>query len=103
MSERVSCTVADGVADVRLTRADKRNALDRAMFTAIIAAGEQVAADRSVRAVVLSGEGKAFCAGLDTSLFAAMADSGGRSSTSADSLRVDAVRAVRVWTELAVP
>ena len=43
MSERVSCTVADGVADVRLTRPEKRNALDRAMFRAIIEAADQVA------------------------------------------------------------
>jgi len=67
-----------------------------------------VAADRSVRVVVLSGEGKAFCAGLDTSLFAAMAapptDAGSSAPGDAtDSLRADAVRAVRTWTELAVP
>ena len=105
MSDRVSCTVADGVADVRLTRPEKRNALDRAMLTAIIEAVEQVAAERSVRVAVLSGEGKAFCAGLDTSLFAAMAERSGAPQPDgiAGSLRVDAVRAVRVWTELAVP
>jgi enoyl-CoA hydratase/carnithine racemase len=103
MSERVSCTVEDGIADVRLTRPEKRNALDRAMFRAIIAAGEQVAADPSVRVVVLSGDGKGFCAGLDTSLFAAMADSGGSSGGATGTLRVDAVRAVRIWTELRAP
>ena len=106
MSDRTSVTVADGVADVRLTRADKRNALDRAMFRAIIQAGEQVAADRSVRAVVLSGEGKAFCAGLDTSLFAAMGElAPGRDEPTGvvGSIRVDAVRAVRVWKDLAAP
>jgi enoyl-CoA hydratase/carnithine racemase len=105
MSDRVSCTVADGVADVRLTRPEKRNALDRAMLTAIIEAGEQVAAEPSVRVAVLSGEGKAFCAGLDTSLFAAMAERSGALQPDgiAGSLRVEAVRAVRVWTELAVP
>ena len=72
--ERVVVTVEAGVADVRLVRADKRNALDRRMFQAIIEAGEQITADRSVRVVVLSGDGKAFCAGLDTSLFVAMAE-----------------------------
>ena len=105
MSERVSCTIADGVADVRLTRPEKRNALDRAMVRAIIEAAEQVGADPSVRVAVLSGDGKAFCAGLDTSLFAAMADPA-REQDSAEvtgSLRVDAVRVVRLWTELAVP
>jgi len=107
MSERVGVTIADGVADVVLTRADKRNALDRAMFRAIIEAGEQVAADRSVRVVVMSGEGKAFCAGLDTSLFAAMAEpapaGADKSGGVVTSIRVDAVRAVRVFKDLSVP
>ncbi len=103
MGERVTCTVDGGVADVRLTRPEKRNALDLAMFRGIIAAGEQVAADPSVRVVVLSGDGKGFCAGLDTSLFAAMAGSSGGSGGTTGTLRVDAVRAVRIWTELRAP
>jgi len=65
MNERVSITVENHVADVRLTRADKMNALDPAMFEGIIAAGEELAAMQAVRAVVLSGEGRSFCAGLD--------------------------------------
>jgi enoyl-CoA hydratase/carnithine racemase len=116
--ERVSLTIdeQDGVAEVRLVRAEKRNALDRRMFQAIIAAGEQIEADRSVRAVVLSGDGKAFCAGLDTSLFAAMAErepnssgstSGSTSGSSgggvASPLRAEAVQAVRVWVDMAAP
>lgn len=59
----------NGVAQVRLTRGDKMNALDPAMFDAIIDAGEQVRALKGLRAVVLSGEGKAFCAGLDLTSF----------------------------------
>src|SRR3546814_16381677 len=50
------------------------NALDGAMFVAIAEAGASVAADPSVRAVVLSGEGRAFCSGLDFASFQAMAD-----------------------------
>ena len=73
MADRVSVTVTDGVADVRLTRPDKINALDTAMFAAIVDAGESLKSDRSVRAVVLSGEGRGFCAGLDFSSFQAMA------------------------------
>ena len=61
----------DGVAQVRLTRGDKMNALDPAMFEAIIAAGEELRGMQGVRAVVLSGEGRAFCAGLDLSNFTA--------------------------------
>ena len=77
MADRVSVTVSDGVADVRLTRPDKINALDTAMFAAIVDAGESLKSDPSVRAVVLSGEGRGFCAGLDFSSFQAMAGGGG--------------------------
>lgn len=73
---RVTVDIADGVADVRLNRPDKLNALDMPMFRAIAEAAERLAADRSVRAVVLSGEGRAFCAGLDFSGFMAMAQAG---------------------------
>ncbi len=73
MSDRVSVTITDGVADVRLNRPDKLNALDPAMFEALIETGEALKADRSVRAVVLSGEGRGFCAGLDFGSFQAMA------------------------------
>ena len=54
-----------GVATVTLDRAEKHNALDPAMFDAIVDATEQLAIDRTVRAVVLHGAGKSFCSGLD--------------------------------------
>jgi enoyl-CoA hydratase/carnithine racemase len=73
MSDRVLVTIADGVADVRLNRPEKRNALDGDMFLAIAEAGERLKSEQGVRAVVLSGEGAAFCAGLDFSSFQAMA------------------------------
>ena len=101
--QRVTVTVTDGVADVRLNRPDKRNALDHAMFDGIFAAADQVANDASVRVVVLSGVGKAFCAGLDTSLLSQMAGERTTESGAFRNLRVDAPRAVRVWTELSVP
>lgn len=69
---RVTVTHEDHVAHVTLTRGDKMNAMDPAMIEAIIDAGQQVAAS-DARAVVLSGEGKGFCAGLDVGSFAAMA------------------------------
>ncbi|MBL0901327.1 MAG: enoyl-CoA hydratase/isomerase family protein, partial [Reyranella sp.] len=72
MKDRVSIDLRDGVADVRLIRADKMNALDPAMFEGIIEAGAQLAGMKGLRCVVLSGEGKAFCAGLDMASFAAM-------------------------------
>ena len=80
MSDRIQVTVKNHVADVKLVRADKMNALDDAMFTALIKTTAELEANRDVRVVVLSGEGRAFCAGLDTSNFARMA--GGDTSPS---------------------
>jgi enoyl-CoA hydratase/carnithine racemase len=77
MESRVAISITDGVADVRLVRADKMNALDQAMFEALVAATERLAGEKGVRAVVLSGEGRAFCAGLDMGRFAAMNENGG--------------------------
>lgn len=69
-NERVSIELgADGVAQVRLIRADKMNALDPEMFERIIQAGRALHGMRGLRAVVLSGEGRSFCAGLDTASF----------------------------------
>jgi enoyl-CoA hydratase/carnithine racemase len=76
MTDRVTVHVHEGVADVRLNRPDKLNALDIATFEALAETGDALAADPSVRAVVLSGEGRAFCAGLDFANFAAMAGDG---------------------------
>jgi enoyl-CoA hydratase/carnithine racemase len=77
MEPRVSITITGGVADVRLVRADKMNALDAAMFEALVAATERLSREKGLRAVVLSGEGRAFCAGLDMGRFAAMNETGG--------------------------
>ncbi|NVN84449.1 MAG: crotonase/enoyl-CoA hydratase family protein [Rhodopseudomonas sp.] len=77
MGDRVSVSMTDGVADVRLVRADKMNALDAAMFEALVATTERLSKEKGLRAVVLSGEGKAFCAGLDMGRFAAMKENGG--------------------------
>jgi enoyl-CoA hydratase/carnithine racemase len=80
MSDRVVITITDGVADVRFNRPEKRNALDGDMFLAIAEAGERLKTESAVRAVVLSGEGPSFCAGLDFSSFQAMAGGEGASS-----------------------
>lgn len=108
MNDRVQVTIENGVADVRLVRADKMNAIDDAMFSALIETGERLKTEAGVRAVVLSGEGRAFCAGLDMGSFAAMA-SGERSGdrlltrerTPGGSNR--AQHAVMVWREQPVP
>ena len=76
MDDRVKVTMSDGIADVRLVRADKMNALDAAMFDALVATSGRLAHEKGLRAVVLSGEGRAFCAGLDMDRFAAMKKGG---------------------------
>ncbi|MDB5432871.1 MAG: enoyl-CoA hydratase [Caulobacter sp.] len=107
---RIEVTHKDGVADVRMVRVDKMNALDDAMFSALIETGEALKADPKVRAVVLSGEGRAFCAGLDMGNFAQMAD--GTRKSRGDTLvatpRTEgganrAQHAVMVWREIPAP
>lgn len=74
--ERVRVRIEDGVADLRLDRPARMNALDPAMFAALARIGDELAAVKGLRAVVLSGEGEAFCAGLDMASFAVMAAGG---------------------------
>jgi len=76
MTELVSISVSEsGVADVRLNRPEKYNALNHDMFVAISEAGDTLKSNKSVRVIVLSGEGKGFCAGLD--MMSMMSDPGG--------------------------
>ena len=69
--DRVQIDVADGIADVRMVRADKHNALDWPMFQALDAATNELAERNEVRVVVLSGDGPSFCSGLDFPSFMA--------------------------------
>lgn len=123
MTERIVVSVSGGVADVRLNRPDKLNAVDPGMFSALVDAGEGLTARRDVRCVVLSGEGRGFCSGLDLSSFELMAGAGGTAVPDADRAAVEAFKttassltdrlpgkvtnlfqeAVRVWTDLEVP
>lgn len=65
MSDPIEITIDQQIATVRLNRPDKLNALNPDMFTQLSEAARQLAANREVRAVVLHGEGRGFCAGLD--------------------------------------
>ncbi|MCH9696106.1 MAG: crotonase/enoyl-CoA hydratase family protein [Gammaproteobacteria bacterium] len=65
MKDRIDVTVKSHVAEVKLDRADKYNAIDVRMFEALGEAADFVAADASIRAVVLYGAGGNFCAGID--------------------------------------
>jgi enoyl-CoA hydratase/carnithine racemase len=68
--DRVRVQIGDsGVATVTMARPDKHNALDQAMFEGLMDAAAQLAEDPAIRAVVLHGEGKSFCSGLDISSF----------------------------------
>lgn len=69
MSERAQLTIDGAIATVRMSRPEKLNALDAEMFEALIRAAKQIMAQPSIRAVVLHGEGRAFCAGLDFASF----------------------------------
>ena len=108
MNDRVSISVENYIADVRLTRADKMNALDPAMFQEIIAAGERLSVMKGIRAIVLSGEGRSFCAGLDmASMQAGGANaSGGTGNTLTDRTHGNANTFQQVamqWRKLSVP
>src|SRR3954447_783633 len=112
MEDRVSISIAGGIADVRLVRADKMNALDQAMFEALVAATERLSKEKAVRVVVLSGEGRSFCAGLDMSRFAAMKEKGGNGVAGGESrdltrrthgLANFPQQAVWGWRQLPVP
>lgn len=112
MEERVSISISEGVADVRLVRADKMNALDQAMFEALVAATERLSKEKGVRVVVLSGEGRAFCAGLDMGRFAAMKEKGGNGIPGGENRDLTkrthgqanfAQQAVWGWRQLPVP
>ena len=112
MSALVTIEINNGIADVRLNRPEKYNALSPEMFSAIVEAGESLAANDDLRVVVLSGNGRGFCAGLDMSSFQGMAGGGSqerKASPGAVLARSDdrpenhAQRPAYVWKRLPVP
>ncbi len=111
IDERVTVAIDAGVADVRLVRTDKMNALDDAMFSALVATGERLKVEPGLRAVVLSGAGRAFCAGLDMGNFGRMAQGPGARTGPVESGLGDrshgianrAQYAVWVWRDIPVP
>lgn len=106
MENRVSIEKDGHVAIVKLNRPDKMNALDIAMFEALIEAGESLNRDASIRCVVLAGEGKAFCAGLDLSMFSFDGNSEMTATPLVNRTHGNSnkwQKAVWVWRELQVP
>lgn len=104
--ERIQIDIDDHVATATMVRADKHNALDRAMFDALHAAVDRLRAESGVRAVVLRGDGPSFCSGLDIASFMAEGDGGGASSL-VDRLPGSpanyAQRVATGWSEVPVP
>jgi enoyl-CoA hydratase/carnithine racemase len=108
MDDRIRVSFDRGVADVRLVRGDKMNALDDPMFDALRRTGERLKDTAGLRAVVLSGEGRAFCAGLDIANFGRMASGqrGGERLLQGERTAAGAnppQHSVMVWRELPVP
>ena len=110
MNHRVTVTISNHVADVRLNRTDKMNALDGEMFEALTTTGRDLASNPDVRCVVLSGNGKAFCAGIDVSRFGGSKDAGSMSTGGVATLteRTHGIAnrpqyAAWVWHEMPVP
>lgn len=104
-SERVRIEIDGHVAEVRMTRAAKHNGLDARMFAALNEAADSARAESGVRAVVLSGDGPSFCAGLDfQSFLAADGDLSGEGFNRRDGEPAnDAQRVAYGWRELPVP
>lgn len=104
MSDRVQLAIDNGVATVRLSRPDKLNGLDLAMFDGLIETGKRIAGDASIRAVVLHGEGRGFCAGLDFQSFMGGPDIGKQLLHRSDESPANlAQRAAWIWQEVPVP
>lgn len=111
MSDRVLIDISDGIAHVRFNRPDKRNALDGEQFAAIVDAGESLKGNKKVNAVVVSGEGKSFCAGIDLASLGGMASgergNGDRAPQASDMVdgRITHLgqQAAWVWQELPMP
>jgi enoyl-CoA hydratase/carnithine racemase len=107
MSDRVLVEVADHIATVTFNRPEKHNALDGAQFEGILEAAAEVAASEGVRVVVMHGEGKSFCSGIDLMALASAQDSG-ESNPLNDLLARDGrsnipQRACTDWIDLPVP
>ena len=106
MVNRVTVEIDNHVAQVALNRPDKFNAIDFPMWQELAEAGRQVAADKSVRAVVLYGAGSNFCSGIDVSSFqqaGAAALEGDAMEPLADSPANLFQEAAYVWRRVPVP
>lgn len=101
MSEHLIESHDGGVATLTMNRPEARNAMSGAMMEAMQSALPRLAADRSVRAIVLTGTGGAFCAGGDVKGFASEASGGGRAGASGGEFNLEQrVHGLRTGMEL---
>ena len=109
MSDLVTIDIKDHIADVRLNRPEKMNALSGELSNAIVDAGDQLADNREIRAIVLSGNGRCFCAGLDMASMQRFQDKDAKTSLSIPAVDPSerpgnlAQRASLIWKRLPVP
>jgi enoyl-CoA hydratase/carnithine racemase len=102
--DRARIDVDGHVATVTLTRAEKHNALDLAMFEAIVAAADWVREQPGIRAVVLHGEGPSFCSGIDLMSLASSQDGlGGLTQPLESEVPNRFQRAAYDWIRVPVP
>jgi 2-(1,2-epoxy-1,2-dihydrophenyl)acetyl-CoA isomerase len=73
-TERVALTIADGVAEIRLTGADRHNAIDQLFIDELLAAVDGATEPRGARAILLCADGPSFTVGGDLDHFYANAD-----------------------------
>ena len=105
MTARLQVSIEDHVAEVLLNRPEKHNAVDMRMFDELAEVGERLAAEPSLRAVVLAGAGENFCAGIDVSIFNDPGEAIGPGSMApqAGSEANRFQRAAYAWREIPVP
>ncbi len=110
MNDAVLVNIDDHIADVRINRPDKRNAIDSDVISGLLSAAETINANKGVRVVVLSGNGKGFCAGLDMANIGNMAsgelttDSVGNAYDDLSPAGANLVQKLGwLWQELPVP
>ncbi len=109
-SVQIIQTDIPGVVEVRLNRPEKHNALNTGLFSSLAEAGDRLKTEPGLRAVVISGNGRSFCAGLDMGNFANMAEGGGAGATGDNGLekRTHGISNLpqyiaMVWREVPVP
>lgn len=103
VAPRVITTIENHVAHVRLARPEKMNAIDMAMFAGLVSAGEELAQNDDVRAVVLSGDGRGFCAGIDVSVLGGVGEKVQDITVRTHEDCNIFQRAVMIWRDLKVP